>query len=265
MNLNLNSVFYKIFFLNIDTRKKEFFVQLCDWLFSFSDNNDPKTIIKGLTLQGFRYFKNIYYSNINEISEEELTKIDRITPIIEVNYFPFIYYQNCLEILNSNKNRDKEKLINFNVKIDKHLKSWLNNNQPPKKYNQRIETHLSYPLVKNRNLDLYSEIPKLLPEGQYECIPNNNKSENIEIPDVDNILKSIITNPLNFSAINIDYNNRILRLINNKKNKLIIKPLYGDQVGFSFYSYDVGWFNKLLSRYQKNVLSSPHRKIPNMY
>ena len=140
MKFHLNTVFYKIFFINIGT-KKDFFIKLCDWLFTFSDINESKAV-KGLSLEGFHYFKNIYRSQIKEINEHEISKIDRITPIVDIDFFPFIYSQDCLEIRNDNI--DINKLINVNIMIDKYLKNWFKSNNP-KKYNQRVEMHLTRP------------------------------------------------------------------------------------------------------------------------
>jgi len=265
--MNLNTVFYKIFFSAIDRKKKNFFRSLCNLLFCFSDINEPHTKIKGLTLNGFHYYRNIHHSQINEISEKEIAKIDRITPIVDMDFFPFIFDRDCLEIRNSSHSKNIEDLIVTNENIDYKLKKWINSNHP-KKIIKNLETHLRYPFVKSCFIDFNKNTAKKLPPGPYiyKLKTNNyDKKYEIEIPEYIDKLKNIEAFfDIKFLQRGKTNNNKDIYNIKliNKKSKCIIKQLSEDFIGLSFYSNDVKWFNCVLQNHIDKQLPKHSSKIP---
>jgi len=258
--LSKTKIYFRTYFVYNEEFKKNFFINLCKWLI-----NELNPEIKELNLNGQRFFKNITSPKINEISDNDINRIDKITPVIENFSFPFIFRKDCLEIRISARDKNFDQFIESNKAADIIINRFVDENIKSKtltdywkKYEINLRGAFDNPLLR----DTVRAI-NYLPYGEYEVEGNinaNNKKNTISKkkitpPEkVQDLIKQLNFNENTDTEISfLNYNIKIKQ----NYNLLIFRNINKNQIGLSLYSDQINWFHDLLTLLYNNKLFEP--------
>ncbi|MGK0291132.1 MAG: hypothetical protein ACI86H_002599 [bacterium] len=240
------TIFFKVFF-DSDFLNLTSFSEFCKKLQNFPQNTE-KLVIKGLRLTGDYYFRKIQFSDAKNVSELEINKITRITPITNQTVFPFLIKHNCIEVRISGKG-DFSQLKN---KIDL-VDNWLDN-LFKKKEGKKIEIHLKGAWGKLGKQIIEIAIPRLL-DGTYHYQTIEKKQPrkgelSLPVSHYENLPDDIK------DLIDVVCNSYSLKL-SKKDKKFILKASKKIQLGLSLYSDETYWFQNTLQVFEEQNLFEP--------
>lgn len=238
LRFNKTRIYFKLFYSSA-VLNKDAFTKLCKKIYEFPLKEDYPEI-KGLFLKGEHFFKKMLLSDAEELGTDEIRHITSIKPIVDHTPMPFIMEDNYFEVLLSTEGKSFEELMENITVIDKYLDDLFEEDM-----GRKIEIHLKGGAGAEMNRQIYGKIiPDLsFGDSKYEALLSREVDEgDIYLP------KPYSDLPEGIKKMSVGSGNRTFKLIMSKdiNNKLILRSVKKQEIGFSLYSDESEWFKNIL-------------------